>query len=120
MMPLPSTFYHYMERREAKVSSDFHVRFDNAYYSVPRQYVHKRVLIKATATLIQISALSGDLLCEWPRAKYKGQWLTNPEHLPGNSREMAEWEWPILYTESDDDWPQYRGGDKTHPLQQEI
>ena len=96
LMPLPSTFYHYMERKEAKVSSDFHVRFDNAYYSVPRQYVHKRVLIKATATLIQISALSGDLLCEWPRAKYKGQWLTNPEHLPGNSREMAEWNGPYF------------------------
>ena len=91
LMPLPSTFYHYMERKEAKVSSDFHVRFDNAYYSVPRQYVHKRVLVKATATQIQICALSGELLCEWPRAKYKGQWLTNPEHLPGNSREMAEW-----------------------------
>ena len=27
LMPLPSTFYHYMERREAKVSSDFHVRY---------------------------------------------------------------------------------------------
>ena len=33
LMPLPSTQYHYMERATAKVSSDFHVRFDNAYYS---------------------------------------------------------------------------------------
>lgn len=61
---LPPAFYHYMERKEAKVSSDFHVRFDNAYYSVPRQYVHKRVHIKTTATQIQISALLGELLCE--------------------------------------------------------
>lgn len=96
MMPLPSTFYHYLEREEAKVSSDFHVRFDNAYYSVPRQYVHKRVLVKATATEIRISALSGENLCEWPRANYKGQRLTNPEHLPGNSREMSEWNGPYF------------------------
>ena len=33
-MPLPSMHYEYMERKTAKVSSDFHVRFDNAYYSV--------------------------------------------------------------------------------------
>ena len=80
-----------MAGKEARVSGDFHVRFDNAYYSVPRQYVHKRVLVKATATAVQICALTGDLLSEWPRAKYKGQWMTNPEHLPANSREMAEW-----------------------------
>lgn len=96
LMPLPSTFYHYMERKEAKVSGDFHIRFDNAYYSVPRQYIHKRVLVKATATKVQISTLSGEPLCEWTRAKYKGQWQTNPEHLPVNSREMAEWNKPYF------------------------
>ena len=85
-----------MERKEARVSGDFHVRFDNAYYSVPRQYVHKRVLGKATATTVQICALTGELLSEWPRAKYKGQWMTNPEHLPANSREMAEWNGPYF------------------------
>lgn len=61
---LPPAFYHYMERKEAKVSSDFHVRFDNVYYSVPRQYVHKQVRIKTTATQTQISVLSDELLCE--------------------------------------------------------
>ena len=96
LMPLPSAFYHYMERKEAKVSGDFHVRFDNAYYSVPRQYVHKRVLIKATVTEVQICTLSGELLCKWPGARYKGQWFTNPEHLPGNSRQMAEWNGPYF------------------------
>ena len=33
LMPLPSMHYEYMERRTAKVSGDFHVRFDNAYYT---------------------------------------------------------------------------------------
>ncbi len=40
LMPLPSMQYQYMERSTAKVSSDFHVRFDNAYYSVDnRDYI---------------------------------------------------------------------------------
>ena len=31
LMPLPSMHYEYMERKTAKVSSDFHVRFDNVH-----------------------------------------------------------------------------------------
>ena len=37
-MPLPSMHYEYMERKTVKVSSDFHVRFDNAYYSVDKAF----------------------------------------------------------------------------------
>ena len=31
LLPLPSVPYEYVQRREATVSSDYHVRFDNAY-----------------------------------------------------------------------------------------
>ena len=37
---LEKGFFHDMERRTAKVSSDYHVRFDNAYYSVDRACQH--------------------------------------------------------------------------------
>lgn len=91
LMPLPPTQYHYMERKTAKVSSDCHVRFDNAYYSVPKQYLHKQVLIRATTSAVKIYDQSGHLLCEWPRATHKGQWMTNPEHLPRNFKGFSEW-----------------------------
>lgn len=45
-MPLPSMHYEYMERKTAKVSSDFHVRFDNAYYSVDKAFLHKKYLLR--------------------------------------------------------------------------
>ena len=66
LMPLPPSPYEYMERRMAKVSSDYHVRFDNAYYSVDRTYLHKR-------------------------ATSRSQWSTDPSHLPENYREISEW-----------------------------
>ena len=91
LMPLPSSEYQYMERKIAKVSSDFHVRFDNAYYSVPKAYVHKQVLIKATATIVKIYSQTGELLREGSRATSKGQWFTDPEHLPKNHNSYAEW-----------------------------
>lgn len=91
LMPLPSVHYEYTERRMAKVSSDFHVRFDNAYYSVNKAYVHKEVLIKATAAIVRIYSKQGEFLCEWPRAEYKGKWSTNPHHLPASYQGYGQW-----------------------------
>ena len=64
LMPLPSMHYEYMERKTAKVSSDFHVRFDNAYYSVDKAFLHKKVSIKASSTVVRIYSLAGEFLCE--------------------------------------------------------
>jgi len=91
LMPLPSTYYRYMERRTAKVSGDFHVRFDNAYYSVDKAYLHKNVTIGATSDVVNIYAMSGDLIVSWPRASHKGEWKTDPKHLPERYQEMSEW-----------------------------
>ena len=94
LMPLPPVQYHYMERTVAKVSGDFHIRFDNAYYSVDKAFVHKKVSVRASSDLVRIYSMSGTFLAEWPRAVHKGQWLTNPDHLPANYKEMAEWNAP--------------------------
>lgn len=95
-MPLPSMHYEYMERKTAKVSSDFHVRFDNAYYSVDKAYLHKKVSIKASSTVVRIYSLAGEFLCEWPRATRKGQWSTNPDHLPDNYKGFTQWNGPYF------------------------
>ena len=94
-MPLPSMHYEYMERKTAKVSSDFHIRFDNAYYSVDKTFLHKKVSIKASSTVVRIYSLDG-ILCEWPRATRKGQWSTNPEHLPDNYKGFTQWNGPFF------------------------
>ncbi len=91
LMPLPSTYYRYMERRTAKVSADFHVRFDNAYYSVDKAFLHKKVTVGATSDTVNIYSLAGDLIASWPRASHRGEWKTDPKHLPDHYREMSEW-----------------------------
>ena len=53
LMALSAEPYEYMERRTAKVAADYHVRFDNAYYSVDRAYLHKEVLIRASASTVK-------------------------------------------------------------------
>ena len=96
LMPLPSMHYEYMERKTAKVSSDFHVRFDNAYYSVDKAFLHKKVSIKVSSTVVRIYSLTGEFLCEWPRATRKGQWSTNPDHLPDNYKGFTQWNAPYF------------------------
>lgn len=91
LMPLPSMQYEYMERRTATVSSDFHVCFDNAYYSVDKAFLHKKVSIRASLSVVRIYSLAGDFIYEWPRATGKGQWSTNPEHLPENYKGFSQW-----------------------------
>lgn len=91
LMPLPAVPYEYMERREAKVSSDFHVRFDNAYYSVDKAFKHQKVSIRASATEVKIYSHKGALIAEHQRATMKGQWLTNPDHLPKDYSGYREW-----------------------------
>lgn len=81
----------YMERKTAKVSGDFHVRFDSAYYSVDKSLLHKSVIIGATVDTVNIYRMDGTLVCSWPRAKRKGEWLTDPKHLPDSYKDMSEW-----------------------------
>ena len=91
LMPLPPAPYEYMERKEAKVSSDFHIRFDNAYYSVDKAYKHQKVSVRASTTMVKIYARNGKYICEHQRATRKGQWCTNPEHLPKSYNDYREW-----------------------------
>ena len=91
LRPLPSMPYQFMERKTAKVSGDFHIRFDNAYYSVDKAFVHKPVMVAATADRVNIYSMRGELLVSWRRAAHRGEWLTNPEHLPDSYKKMSEW-----------------------------
>ena len=96
LQPLPSEHYVYMERKMAKVSSDYHVRFDNAYYSVDKAYLHKNVMIAASADTVNIYSMEGQLIVRWERASHRGEWLTDKSHLPESYRQMSEWNGPYF------------------------
>ena len=83
--------YEYMERKTAKVSGDFHIRFDNAYYSVDKAYLHKSVMVAASATTVNIYSMKRELIVSWRRASHHGEWLTDPSHLPDSFKQMSEW-----------------------------
>ena len=73
------------------MSGDFHIRFDNAYYSVDKAYLHKSVMVAATASTVNIYSMKGELIVSWRRAAHRGEWLTDPSHLPESYKQMSEW-----------------------------
>ena len=91
LMPLPSTQYHYMERAEATVSGDFHIRYDNAYYSVGKEYIHQKVTVRTSDSEVKIFDKEGTLIKTWSRALHKGEWKTDKNDLPVNYRDYSEW-----------------------------
>lgn len=56
-MPLLTDLHEHMERRIVKNFSNYHVCFDNVYYSVDCVHLHKEVLVQATASALHIRIL---------------------------------------------------------------
>ncbi len=90
LSPLPSIKFEYAERKEATIAPDFHLSYDHCLYSVPYKLVGKKLLVRATATNVQIY-FNGESVASHKRGAHKGQRMTDPEHLPESYREYASW-----------------------------
>ena len=49
------------------------------------------VMIAASATTVNIYSMKGELIVSWRRASRRGEWLTDPAHLPESYKQMSEW-----------------------------
>ena len=90
LRPLPSTRFEYAEWKKARVNIDYHVAFDEHFYSVPFSHVHAEVWVRATGSAIEI--LLGDRrIASHPRSRQRGKHTTLAEHMPRAHRAHAEW-----------------------------
>jgi len=87
LLPLPVLQYQAYDEKEAVVWRDFHIQFDCAFYSVPVQYVGKKVIVKATTDKVRIYD-GQKLIAEHRRAVRKWQRSTLQDHVPGNGVDL--------------------------------
>lgn len=87
---LPASRYELAEWSRPKVSIDYHVRVDDAFYSVPYQLTGKTVDARTTHATVEIFHKSRRITSH-VRLFRKGDWSTKPEHTPRSHREHAEW-----------------------------
>ena len=91
LLPLPSRAFQLFERARAKVAPDYHVQFDKCFYSVHPKYIGKEVQIKASVDTVIIHLPSGEEIARHSRGEFKGQRMTNPDHIPPKHQEILGW-----------------------------
>jgi transposase len=90
LKPLPPTRYEAAESKRCKPNIDYHVEFGHNFYSVPHQLLRHELRVRATRNIVEIY-LDRNRVAGHARARGRGQYVTNPEHMPASHRAHAEW-----------------------------
>lgn len=90
LKPLPQSRYQYAQWEKAKVHIDYHFLFEKHHYSVPYQYIHKEVDVRATATTVECF-YKNKRIATHPRSNKKHGYTTCKEFMPPAHRAQAEW-----------------------------
>ena len=114
LKPLPATPYEFALWKKAKISIDYHVEYEDVYYSVPCHLYPAEVLIRATEKSIEIFH-SGQRVAFHPRSHDQGRHFTIQEHMPSDHRFYSEWS-PERFIR----WAEKIGPETTKIVQKEL
>lgn len=90
LRPLPATEYEYKEFKLLKVSIDYHIQLEHAFYSVLYQLIHKRVEVWYSTTTVSIY-YEGREVATHPRMKKRGAYSTQTIHMSSAHQKYLEW-----------------------------
>jgi len=79
--PLPEKPYQYTQIKMVRVPIDYHVEIDKHYYSVPYQWVKKKLRAQITNQLVQLYH-EDTLVAQHPRSHRLGGHTTQVHHMP--------------------------------------
>jgi transposase len=87
---LPAQAYEYAEWKRVRVNIDYHVSFDEHFYSVPYTLVGETLWCRATGRTIELIH-QGKRITSHVRSHLKYDYSTHPEHRPASHRAHLEW-----------------------------
>ena len=91
LQPLPDSRFEYADWKVgARVNLDYHVEYEKRFYSVPYQYAHKEVDVRATARVIEVFHQQRRIASH-SRLYNEFSYATEKEHMPRAHREHLEW-----------------------------
>ena len=103
LMPLPTSPYETAVWSTATIQPDYLITFGNCKYSVPYEFIGKKVDIRAAENNIEVF-YHGDRIASHVRKMYAPEPIYLPEHMPENHRKFLEYN-----TESFLDWGKSMG-----------
>lgn len=89
-LPLPQKRYEFALWKQARVQLNYHVSFEEHYYSVPYTFIHKVVDMRGSGEIIEIFH-KGERICSHQSSLEKNGYTTVKEHMPKNHQKYAEW-----------------------------
>jgi transposase len=90
LRPLPANRFDLSEWSKATVNIDYHVEFDNSFYSVPYTLTRQLVEVRATPSTIEIFH-QGKRVASHVRSRKPYTAVTTSEHRPASHRAHLDW-----------------------------
>lgn len=91
LAPLPTTPYELAAWKKATVQFNYHISVDRMLYSVPCEYIKRKVDVRITETTIEVF-FNHNRLCSHVRLYGRpGQYSTIVEHMPEDHQKYLEW-----------------------------
>ena len=91
LAPLPATPYELAEWKQATVQFNYHISFAGMLYSVPHEYIKRKVDVRVTDKTIEIFYNLNRIASHRRLYGCKGQYSTVTEHMPASHQQYLEW-----------------------------
>ncbi len=91
LAPLPATRYELAEWKHATVQFNYHISCDGMLYSIPYEYIGKKVDVRVTGSIIEVFYGQDRIASHKRLYGRKGQYCTKLEHMPKDHQQYLEW-----------------------------
>lgn len=88
---LPTTPYELAEWKQATVQFNYHISVDGMLYSVPYEYIKRKVDLRVTDKTIEVFYNHNRIASHRRLYGRKGQYSTTVEHMPKSHQKYLEW-----------------------------
>lgn len=91
LAPLPATSFELADWKQATVQFNYHISIDGMLYSVPYEYIKRKVDVRVTDTTIEIFYNHNRIASHKRLHGRKGRYDTILEHMPEDHQKYLEW-----------------------------
>lgn len=91
LAPLPATPFELAEWKQATVQFNYHISVDGMLYSIPYEYIKRKVDVRVTDKTIEVFFNHNRIASHRRLYGRKGQYSTIVEHMPEDHQKYLEW-----------------------------
>jgi transposase len=91
LLPLPTREYEHATWKIATTQYNYHISVDGQYYSVPHEYIKRKVDVRLTRSVVEVF-FERNRICSHVRLYGRqGQYSTQEAHMPPNHQQYTQW-----------------------------